>query len=446
MSKNKKIIVIFSTAVVVLTALFLVFSLLLDKNSDGLSDSGELEYYCPMHPQIQSKHPGVCPICNMDLIKKGSGETMEGVEEYEFDASIGELVLSPTQQVLANVQTMKVSLRNAVVTNEVNGYVKERDDAYRIISSPIKGKLTRLFIRYENQFIRKGQTAFEIYSPELISTQREYLLAYQNYENFRNSPYSRVAENAEMNLQAARNRLKLWFLSDSQIDQLERNGTIKNSISYSAEYGGIVTRKFMNEGAWANDGESIAEVVDLSSVWVIANFYEYEASRIRIGMPVEIKLSGYERSIRGKIDYINPFVDPDTRTLEARITVSNPGLMMKPGMYVRVSIGSQQVTSQIIVPKSAVLRLGKKDVVYIKKSENIFRPVNVKIGGEIPDGFIIASGLNAGDEIVVSGGYLIDSESQLKTGSQTDEHFHGNEEELKINKDQDIFKDLNHKH
>ena len=445
----KKKVIIILTSIIVIVGLSYVGYEYIYKPSTATEDNNKDELYvCPMHPQIQQDHPGVCPICNMELVLKAGSETID--DNVEVNLEMGEILLSPSEQVLANVQTMNVNYMPFDFTLEANGVVKVRDDAYGQISSPVGGKIMKEYIRYEGQFVRKGQRAFEIYSPELVATQKEYLIAYDNLKNLKYTNYSRVYESAESILDATRERLKLWFITDGQIEHLEETRKIRNSLTYYAEYSGVVTKKFINEGSWVKEGASLFEVVNLGSVWIIANVYEYEMKDVSIGQSVTIKLSGYgDREIIGRIDYINPFINPDTRTVEVRITSSNPGLIMKPEMYVKAIIKTDHTSNYIVVPRNSVLRTGKDDLVYIRKSENVFQPRSVTIGGEREGNYLITTGLEIGDEIVTSAGFLIDSESQIRKGGST-QHVHdthkGNDKEPKINKDQDVFKDMEHKH
>lgn len=448
MDNLKKKIVIGSLTLVILSLGILSYQYYFKHILEGDDHStGEL-YICPMHPQIQQDHPGVCPICNMDLVLKGSGETMEGMEEYEESPNqeLGEIKLSPSEIVLANVQTSIAKYGEFDFSLQADGIVKARDDAYRQISSPVAGKIMRQFINYEGQWVKKGQHAFEIYSPELVATQKEYILAYKNMMNVKNSEYSRVYENAKSIVDATKERLKLWFVSDRQIIELEETGQIKNSLMYYADYSGVVTKKYVNEGSWVTEGMTIADVVNLGSVWIIANVYENELANVRLGQSVNISLNGYpDKRVNGRIDYINPFINPDTRTAEVRITTSNINMLMKPGMFVNVSIETNKTSRYIIVPRNAVLRTGKEDIIYIQKGKNIFAPKKVIIGGERDKNYLISSGLEEGDIIVTSAGFLLDSESRIRTGNM-DSHDHGNvnNTDPKINNDQDVMKDMQH--
>jgi len=442
---NKKIILITVIIVLLIAGGYGIYHFVF-KNISGKEETKKSELYvCPMHPQIHSDHPGTCPICGMDLVLKG-GEDKK--DESAVKPEIGELSLSPSEQVLANVKTQIVQRENFDFSLTANGVVKSRDDAARQLSSPVKGKITKLYVNYEGQKVGKGQKAFEVYSPELIATQREYLLAYDNYNKLQESDYKIVSESAASILEASRQRLKLWFVNDRQIEELEETKKIKNSLIYYADYSGVVTKKYVNEGSWVMEGATLADVVDLSSVWVMANIYEYELSNIKIGQMAEIKVSGYESEIiNGRIDYINPFVNPDTRTVEVRMTVSNRGFILKPEMYVKVNIETGKTSNSISVPKTAVLRTGKMDMIYIKKSGNIFAPRMVEIEAEKDGKYLIKSGINEGDEIVVSAGFLLDSESQIRMGG-TKSHEgmdmpDKSKNDLEI-KDGDAMKDMKH--
>jgi len=442
---NKKIILIVIAGILLIVGGYGIYHFVFKKTSGKeLTMKAEL-YICPMHPQIHSDHPGTCSICGMDLVLKGGGNN---TDESTVKTEVGELSLSPAEQVLANVKTQIVKSSVFDFSINANGVVKSRDDAARQISSPVKGKITKLYINYEGQKVGKGQKAFEIYSPELIATQREYLLAYENFSNLQESSYKIVVESSASILEAARQRLKLWFVNDRQIEELQETKKIKNSLTYYAEYSGVVTKKYLNEGSWVMEGATLADVVDLSSVWVMANIYEYELSSIKIGQTTEIKVSGYESEIiNGRIDYINPFVNPDTRTVEVRMTVGNRGFVLKPEMYVKINIVTGKTSNSISVPKTAVLRTGKMDMVYIKKSGNIFSPKMVVIEAEKDGKYLIKSGVEEGDEIVVSAGFLLDSESQIRMGG-TNSHEGMDMPDKKKNdleiKDGDAMKDMKH--
>ncbi len=416
MNRKTLIIMILAALLVLSNGIMLYFFFLKKDNVSDTKKSGL--YVCPMHPQIQQDHPGTCPICSMELVLKDSGEKMDGMDGYKPVNDLGEITLSPSQQVLANVKTQTVETGEFGNSLLANGTVKLRDDASRQISSPVKGRITKLYINYEGQKVGKGQKAFELYSPELIATQREFLLAYENFLRAQESQNSGIKESAASVFNAAKQRLMLWFVDEKQINELMETRQVKSSMTYYSDYSGVVTKKYFNEGSWVMEGNTILDVVNLSSVWVMANVYEYELPSVITGQSVDISITDNDGfTVKGKIDYINPFVNTDTRTVEVRITVPNSGLKLKPGMFVKVRVNTGKKMNTIVIPRTAVLRTGKMDMVYIRKSGNVFAPREVKLGGESDGKVTVTSGLQEGEEVVVSAGFLIDSESQIQMGS-----------------------------
>lgn len=446
---NKKTLIIsIIISLLVLSNGFMVYYFVYHKHNETEVNKKPDLYVCPMHPQIQQDHPGTCPICNMELVLKGSDDKMENTDGYKPNNELGEIVLSPSQQVLANVKTQTAESGDFSNSIEANGVVKLRDDASRQISSPVKGKITKLYINYEGQKVSKGQKAFELYSPELLATQREFLLAYENYLRAQESTNLGIKESAQSVLNASKQRLLLWFVDEKQINELMETRQVRNSLTYYSDFTGVITKKYFNEGSWVMEGNTILDVVNLSSVWIMANIYENEISKIRIGQSVEILLTGNEEKvIKGKIDYINPMVNTDTRTIEVRITAPNNNSTLKPGAYVKAKIQTEKNYNSIVLPKTAILRSGKMDMVYIKKSGNIFVPKQVIIGSEKDGKVMIKSGIDVGDEVVVSAGFLIDSESQIQMGSGS--NMQGMDMPDKKNdmeiKDNDAMKDMKNK-
>lgn len=450
--KKKNLII---TAVIILLIIsngFLIYKYILKKSGPVESNNNSGLYICPMHPQIQQNSPGVCPICNMELVLKNELDENELSDSDDIDKEIGEIKLSPSEQVLANVKVQPVELGTLENMIEVNGAIRLRDDAIVQISSPVKGKITKLYINYEGQRVSKGQKAFEIYSPELISTQREFLIAYENYLSSQKSDNQIVNENAASLLDAARQRLQLWFVDDSQINELMESGKILNSLTYYSDKSGIVTKKYFNEGSWVMEGSTIVDITDISSVWTMAYIYEKDAGRIKNNMQAEIIVSGYpDKPLFGKIDYINSVINPDTRTFEARITTPNPGYILKPEMFVKVKIETDIKSNLLLIPKTALLKTGKSDIVYIRKKDNIFAPREVETGIEQNGLIQIKSGLSEGEMVVVSAGFLIDSESKIRTGNGNVNHIHESEEdkpssEKELNREDSLKKLNNHKH
>jgi Cu(I)/Ag(I) efflux system membrane fusion protein len=448
----KKNIILIILAVVTIGIFYAAYHFVTNSESVKSTSGNKELYICPMHPEIQSNHPGVCPICNMDLVlKENAGVSSDSVEDTSKLMQTGDVMLSPSQQVMANVQTEKVKIREFKYDMTFDGYIKAPDDNMRNISTPVAGRIVKMYLNYEGQAVTNGMKVFDIYSPEIYSAQKEYLLALRNYESVKNSEYEIVKEQAKDLLNSARTRLSLWEVTADQVSELEASGEVKNFITIRSKYNGIVTRKIVNEGQWIMAGESVYELVDVRTLWIIANVPESDLSFIKIGQTGEISAVSYQEEVfLGTVRFISPVMNPETRTIEVRLDVVNKEYRLKPDMYVRVSLKSLRNEWNIVVPRSAVLRTGKEDLVYLKIKDNVFSPRKISIGGEKDELYLITSGLSEGDEIVTSGGFLIDSESRIRMGSSSNttkplDSKRANDEIL--NNEKDIMKDLNeHKH
>lgn len=450
MDKNKKITKIIIAVVIIAAVIGLGYFAYTNffKNNGGVTKSQV--YTCPMHPQIVQDHFGSCPICGMDLVLK-SQVSDASTEHDEHDISgmdLTEVKLSPSQQVLANVQTEVIRTRQFSGEKTFNGYVKMNEKSAARISSAVMGKIVRLNVNFEGQYIGRGQQVMEVYSPDLITAQKEYLLALKNLRQVSASGNTIATEQAQSLLSSAREKLGRWELSAGQIEELESSGQVRNSVSVYSRYSGIVTKKYANVGQWVMEGEVIADIADLSTVWVIANIYESDVQYIKAGQIAEITSSSYPDEVfRSKINFIDPVFNPDTRTMEVRIDVANRGNKLKPDMYVKIKLNTF-ASQTIAVPKNAVIRTGESDIVYIEKQKGVYTPREIKVVYEQDGYYSVTGDLREGEKVVSSGGFLIDSETQIQKGFQSGHENHSNQNEdkdLKINPDQDIMKDMENK-
>lgn len=442
----KRRIIIIIVLIAVLGISFGAYKVFFADKNDTENSKNEI-YTCPMHPQIVRDHPGVCPICNMDLVLKESTENIKIDSSINLNKEVGDVVLSPSQQTLANVQTEIVKIKEFRNDMSFNGYIKTDEKNMRHISTPVSGKILRMFVNFEGQIVSKGEPVLEIYSPEILSTQKEYLLALENYESVKNSDYNLVIEQAESLVNSTRTRLQLWEVTPRQIKEIEDTKEVKNYITVYSKYSGVITKKIDHEGHWAAAGEDIYDIADMSTVWVIANIPETEIKNIRIGQQANITSVSYpDEMFNAKVNFISPVFSSETRTLEVRFDVANKNYKLKPDMFVEININSAQYEWNIVVPRNAILRTGKMDMVYVKKENNIFSPIMVTIGGVHDGYYLISSGLKEGDEIVTSAGFLIDSESQIRQTGNDMQGMEGmdmkQDEEPKFNKDQDAMKDM----
>lgn len=416
---------------------------------DKITTSDADTYTCPMHPQIVQDRPGICPICNMDLVKKSELDEEDTDMDHDLgSADIHTVKLSPSQQVLANVQTEAVTTRTFSGEKTFNGYIKINEKNFSHISTAVAGKIVKMYVNFEGQEVRKGQPVMEIYSPELVSTQKEFLLALNNFTQVKKSGNVIAIEQAGSLVEASKRRLLQWEMTDGQIAELENSGVVQNTMTLYSKYSGTITKKYVHVGHWAMDGEDIYDVADLSNVWVIANIYESDAALITKGQSADIYSASYPNEIlRAKVNFVNPVFNPESRTMEVRIDVSNHNMKLKPDMYVKVKINTF-AGQTIAVPKNAVIRTGERNIVYVEKEKGLYEPREVQLSYEQDGYYAVISGLNEGEKVVSSGGFLLDSESQIQTGFKTGHEQHNikeNEDGLKINPDQDIMKDIENK-
>ena len=369
-----------------------------------------LFYRDPMHPQYTSPKPGTAPDCGMDL-----------VPVYEDEAAItvsvpgqAEVKISPERQQLIGVKTGVVARRalDRTIRAVGRGDYDERNLVH--IHTRVEGWIKELFVDYTGQFVKKHQPMFTIYSPELVATQEEYLLALRAKRSLQDNPFQDVASDATSLLEAARRRLLLWEVSEDQIAALERTGKPLMEVAIVSHAAGFVIEKRALEGMRVAPGEDLYMIADLSDVWVYADIYEYELASVQVGQEATVTLTAYPgETFRGKVVYIYPYVEDQTRTAKVRVELPNPGWRLKPGMFANVEIQTKRGEG-LVVPGSAVLDSGTRQVAFVDRGAGRFEPREVKLGGRAGEDFEVLAGLSEGERVITSASFLIDSESQIK--------------------------------
>ncbi len=374
-----------------------------------------------MHPFIIKDKPGTCPICGMELIKKidnaadGGAQTAEQKQQADM---LGHVSLSPTQRVMANVAT--VAAKQGVLNKEINavGIVQYDQSRQAKVTSWIAGRIDKLNVDTVGAFVSKDKPVAEIYSPDLLATQQEYLLAVKSRDQLKNSPIPSISQNGDGLVASARQRLLLFGVKESQIAELEKAGKPNIRLPIYTPLSGVVIEKMVQQGQYVNTGEVLFNIADLSKVWVEIDVFENEVPYVKVGQQVEIRSSADQHvKANGRISFIYPFHDPKTHTVKARVEMPNPRYILKPDMFVNAII-KVPLAKGIVVPVTAVIDTGKRQLVWVEMSPGMFEPREVQAGERIDDKVQILSGINSGDKVAVSGSYLIDSESQLKGGGQ----------------------------
>jgi RND family efflux transporter MFP subunit len=377
-----------------------------------------LYYVDPMHPWYKSDKPGVAPDCNMKLVPVYEGEQAQYENKLPTDMAPGTVRITPEKQQLIGVEYGTAEYRAGVET--VRAAAKVAMDETRIarVHSKIEGWIDQVSADFTGKYVEKGQPLLTIYSPEALATQQEYLLALKAKALLADDPMGHhLAGSQDTMLAAARKRLELWDISDEQIARLEQTKDPIKNLTLYAPISGFVTERNAFPRQRVNADTVLYTIADLSTVWVIADVFEYEAAQIHIGQAASMTMP-YQpgRTFHGKVSYILPQVDAATRTLKVRIEFANPGNQLKPEMFGDVEFRTGGAPS-LTVPQSAVLNSGLRQVIFVDRGDGYLEPRDVKTGRQFDGRIEILSGIKAGERIVTSGNFLIDSESQLNAAA-----------------------------
>ena len=427
------------------------------------------KYTCGMHPFIITDKPGDCPICGMKLTKiegspapggtagaksapaaKPSGGArkilfyrnpmnpnvtsktpakdemgMDFVPVYEDEAKgsggggtlpagYANVQVGMERAQLAGIQSATAVRETISRPVRAVGIVVPDEKRVRRVQSKVDGWIEKLHANFTGQRVTKGQPLMEIYSPDLVATQREYLLARAGVDRMKDSPYEDARQMSSGLAQAARTRLKLFDVPDSIIEELERTGKVRRTVTLNAPVSGYVTGKEIFEGTRVSPGMDLLTVTDLSRVWIDADLYEYEAQSVRIGQTAVLDTEADPGAkMNGRVAYIYPTISPETRTLKVRFDFPNPGLRLKPQMFANVSLDLHSVTG-VVIPDSALIETGLRVIAFVDAGGGSFEPREVKVGVRGDGKAQILAGVKAGEKVVVGANFLLDSESKLR--------------------------------
>ena len=364
----------------------------------GKPERKVLYWVDPMHPAYKSDKPGTAPDCGMDLVPVYEGEegAVSAVEGYS------NVKLTTQRQQLIGVQTGTAETRSIGRTVRAVGRVAVDETRLHTVTTKFDGYIERLYVDYTGKEVRRGQPLFAVYSPELLATQQEYLLAL------------RASKQSPLLLDSARRRLQLWDVSDREIAELERTGATRKSLTIPSPTSGVVLTKRAIQGVRVVPGEPLFEIANLERVWVLADVYESELAFVGIGTPATVTLSYLPgRTFTGNVTFVTPTVDPMTRTAKVRIEVDNRDGALKPDMFADVVIAEPQ-REVTVVPESAVLATGKRSVLFVVHEDGTLEPREVETGVKNDRWVEVRSGVEAGETVATQANFLIDSESRLR--------------------------------
>lgn len=363
----------------------------------------DVYYTCSMDPQVISHKPGTCPICKMDLtpVKKNNGENRD------------ELQLSEQQIQLGNIQTD--TIRNGSIGDQLVLTATLNFDQMKTasVSSRVMGRVEKLYYKALGDYVKKGVPLYDLYSEELNNARQEYLLALGRKKTFSGE----AVIDFDQLIQSAHNKLLLWGMTESQINELAKTGKASPVTTFYSTAAGYLTQLDIREGDYVMEGGTIVKLADLSTLWAEAQVYTSQLAQVSAGSMATVQLPDFDgKEIQGRIEFMNPEISPDTRINLVRVTIPNTGGQLKPGMPAYVLLKSP-VRNSLTLPINAVIRDAKGATVWTKVGRNTFKSVMIETGLERDDRIEIRAGLKPGDVVVLTGAYLLHSEYVFKKGS-----------------------------
>ncbi|MDJ0990360.1 MAG: efflux RND transporter periplasmic adaptor subunit [Desulfobacterales bacterium] len=420
--------------------------------TDSGEDNGKTVYVSPMHPWIVSDEPGQCPICGMDLVpQKASDASQDSSAAKERQIAYWRAPMNP-QEIYnkpgksamgmdlvpvyedelvggVNISIDPVTQQNmglrtaAVVEGELNttirtyGHITYDETRTVQVSPKTSGWIEKIYIDFTGKHVDKGQPLFEIYSPELVAAQEEYLSTFRSVKQNTGSKLGSIKKDL---LDSARRRLQYFDIAESEIRTIERNGSVNKTLTIRSPSRGVVITKNAEEGSYVRAGTTVYRIADLSRVWLEAHIYEYELPWVSEGQVAEMRIPyNPGKTYAGKVSFVYPYLQQKTRDVVIRLEFENPGLELKPEMYADVWIKTGSKSKGLIIPSEAVIRSGERNIVFVARQQGKFITRNVELGLSLDNGMTqVLSGVAPGDMIVTSGQFLLDSESKLKEAVQ----------------------------
>ncbi len=368
-------------------------------------DSGQVQYYtCGMHPWVILPKPGDCPICHMELTP------------IDPDKFTGEIAIDPVVVQNMGVRIAPVTTGPLTRTIRTVGTVDYNEKTVRDVNIKVPGWIEKLYVDFVGASVKTGEPLFDLYAPQLYAAQEEYLLALKNEGQVGSPTAPDAAQGATDLLAAARTRLEYFDITDDQIEQLRKTDKPAKAMTIRSPHTGVVIEKHANEGMKVDPGMRVFRIADLSRVWVMVTLYEYQLPYVQVGQEATMSLAYIPgQTFEGQVIYIYPYLDQKTREVQVRLEFDNSAGLLKPGMFANVELHNTLAAEKTLVPRSAVIDTGERQVAFVSLGEGKFEPRDVQVGIETGDGMVqIISGLKPGEMVVTSGQFLLDSESKIR--------------------------------
>jgi Cu(I)/Ag(I) efflux system membrane fusion protein/cobalt-zinc-cadmium efflux system membrane fusion protein len=368
---------------------------------------------------LHSNHTTQAAVEIDPIVAKGpaAGEQTpaRNASEENSAPSLTPIQLSPQRLQAIGVKTATVSLRDIDDQLRIPGNVDINEQQVSYVQTRFPGWIQKVFANATYQYVRKGQPLFTIYSPDLVSTEQEYLLAKQHQNSFSQDMYGTAVEEGDWLVQAASDRMRQFGVPTSEITRLQQTGKVEHDIEIDSPVSGYITERNALPNQYVQAGTKLYTIADLSTAWVYANVSQTDVGRLKPGNRASVTVDAYPgRQFSGRIDQILPQVDPMTRTVRVRLVFSNPRVVLKPGMYVNVNI-DVPLERQLVIPSSGVLQSGTRQIAFVDHGEGYLEPREVEVGPRVDDHMVVLKGLRHGERIVSSANFLVDSEAQLQT-------------------------------
>ena len=381
----------------------------------GKEKPADVDYYtCTMHPSVHQTHPGKCPICGMDLVpvkKKNSGGTASAPAGAATAERPSEFVVPVERQQQIGVTYATVERTPLHHSIRAVGMVEADLQRHWAFVARVDGYVQQMFVTSPGEMVEKDAPLLSLYSPDLITTEREFVMLLRMRDQAKTSEARRGPESL---LAAAKSRLKQWNVTPDQIEKLEHDRTPEESLTLRSPFRGVVQEVPAHQGVSVKVGDHLVDIADLSLVWLWADFYENELSMLKVGQKLEVTTKVYPGEIfAGQIAVINPFLDPAKRTARVRLDIANPDYKLQPGMYANAELG-MNMGEGLTIPSGAVMPTGNRSVVFIDKGAGKLEPRIVQLGAQYDDRFEVKSGLVEGERVVASANFLIDAESKVQ--------------------------------